>query len=176
MLRALLNALKLDAENLKLHSCLTRFIDFVSKSTELKEPVKKVLDQSMPEVLRGRSSLEFNQSFLENHANNLEAVLIGSVLLVKLDPSQAEAAVKLATNLDPSLANHNIKTCTDVLAALKGGELAGAGKDAVKAYKEACSKLFVYSTDFKDAVVASSETNNHVENLAAHVETVSLNN
>ena len=153
MLQAIKKALDLEPENLDLHSCITRFLDFISKSEKtMKEPVKKVLNQSMPAQLQGKTAGDINAKFIKENAGNLYAMFLGGTLMVKVNPSETKKALSLVTNLDPSLTSRNIKTCTFILEAMKSGEFGSEGKDAVSGYKESCSKLFPLTLCFMDKI------------------------
>ena len=170
MLQVIKKALELEPDNLDLHFCITRFLDFVSKSEKtMKEPVKKVLTQSLPVRLQGKSAGDINATFFKEHERNLYALFIVGRLIMQLNPSEAGKAVSLVTNLDPSLARRNIRTCTAVLEALNSGEFGSDGKDAAPGYKESCSKLFPHTLCFMDKI--PDYINEVVEELeGAHIQ------
>lgn len=171
MLQSILKALKLDADNKKLYSCMIRMLDFIEKNSgSMKEPVKKVLEQCLPENLKNRKAAELNESFIKERATDLEAVYIGAGLMAKLNPKQADAAVKLTVNLDPALSNRNIKTCTSILTALQNGDFGVGGTKAAPGYKVACANLFTVTAKFQDSFAIQ------VNKLIADVKEVDINN
>jgi len=171
MLQSILKALKLDGENQKLHSCIIRMLDYAEKNSgSMKDPVKKVLKQCLPENLKNRMAAEMNDKFMKDRATDLEAVFIGAKLMAKLNPKQADAAIKVVTNMDVSLRNRNIKTCNSILTSLQNGDFGGEGIAAAAGYKTACGKVFIYTAAFQDSPT------NHVNDLAAAVEEIDINN
>ena len=136
----------------------------------MKDPVKKVLKQCLPENLKNRMSAEMNEKFMKDRATDLEAVFIGAKLMAKLNPKQADAAIKVVTNMDVSLCNRNIKTCNSILASLQNGEFGSEGIAAAPGYKAVCGKVFIYTAAFQDSPT------NHAYALIAAVEEIDINN
>jgi len=172
MLQAIIKALALDPANFKLHSCLTRFLAFIesSQGVKMKEPVRKVLNSSLPDLLKGKTAEELNSSFLASHENDLKARLVGLQLKVFLNPKETNAAVNQLVNLDSSLVNRDIDTCKSILDAFTKGEFGSEGKAASAKYKEACGKLFVLSQCFMDP----ESIGNHVNSLAEDLENTTI--
>jgi len=172
MLQAILKAIQLDVENVRLHSCLTRFLDYFGKHTDqMKEPVKKVVESSMPSILRGKTAEKFNSNFLTEKPADLERLLVGTSLSVKFNGMDTGLAVKQVTNLDPSLTSCNIATCRSVLDALKNGDFGSVGKSTVASYRESCSQLFPFATCFMNP----DDVGNHINKLAEDVEHATIN-
>merc|ERR1712032_1209486 len=73
MLRAVKQGLAIDPNNVALHSCLARFLHFVSTSKDMTESVRKVVTASQPAILAGKTALELNSSFM---ATTLESDLV----------------------------------------------------------------------------------------------------
>ena len=175
MLQSILKAIQLDPSSILLHSCSTRFLDYIARHRDaMKEPVRRVLAESMPALLRDKTAVELNTRFLEQHATNLPALLVGAKLLVKLEPGNAPRAVELVTNLDPTLAGNNIKTCKSVLDALRSGELGSEGRAAAPAYLEACGLRFPLTQWFQNP--EASTPANHGTSLEEDMENVNINN
>jgi len=151
MLRSILKALSIDANSMKLHSCMVRFLDFISKNKDtMKEPLKKVLESSMPALLKGKSADQLNTSFLGEHASDVGGLLVGLGLNVKMKPKETGPAVKLLTNLDPDMSNMNSKTCFAILGAFANGEFGAEGLAAMPDFKESCRKRFLLSQYFTE--------------------------
>ena len=127
MLRSIKQALEVDPTNTQLHSCLARFLHFVSTNKNLPDAVRKVVTASQPEILAGKSALELNSSFLAAHTGQLPAQLTAAKVMTVINPSQANEAVQLATKLGQELVDRDLDTCSQVLEALQLGEL-GVGR------------------------------------------------
>merc|ERR1712130_878594 len=158
MLRAVKQGLAIDPNNAALHSCLARFLHFVSTSKDMTEAVKKVVTASKP-------AIELNSSFMAAHSKALEAQLHGAKVMAVISPSKSEEAVKVATSLESDLVDRDLDTCTQVLSALQLGELGPGGKAKADLYKAQCRELFPLAKCFKDtqssnSVNNSSSTNN----------------
>jgi tetratricopeptide (TPR) repeat protein len=169
MLQALKKALELDPVNLDLQYCITRFLDFIARTDKtMNEPVKKVLSQSMPSLLQGKTAGDVNARFIKNNSSNLYALFLGGKLTAKLNPSESGKAVKLVTNLDPALSSRNVKTCTTILEALQAGDFGTEGKDAVVSFKDSCSKLFPLTLCFMENIP------NYMKSVVEDLEAASI--
>jgi len=158
MLRAVKQGLAIDPNNAALHSCLARFLHFVSTSKDMTEAVKKVVTASQPAILAGKTALELNSFFMAAHPKALEAQLHGAKVMAVISPSKSEEAVKVATSLESDLVDRDLDTCTQVLSALQLGELGPVGKAKADLYKAQCRELFPLAKCFKDT--QSSSVNN----------------
>ena len=171
MLRAVKQGLAIDPHNAALHSCLARFLHFVSTNKDIPEAVRKVVSASQPSILAGKTALELNSSFMAAHPKTLEAQLHGAKVMAVISPSKAEEAVKVATTLESNLVDRDLDKCTQVLSALQLGELGPVGKAKADLYKIQCRELFPMAKCFKDtqssnsvnSTSSSTPSTNHVE-------------
>lgn len=163
MLRAIKQALVVDPTSTQLHSCLARFLHFVSTSKDMTESVRRVVAASQPALLAGQSALQMNTTFLAAHGARLEARLHAAKVMAVIQPGQAEQAVELATGLGRDLADRDLATCTQVLEALQLGDLGPGGKAKAEQYKEQCRGLFPLAKCFMLPTEDSSPPSNHVE-------------
>lgn len=163
MLRAIKQALEVDPSHTQLHSCLARFVHFISTNKNLPDAVRKVVLASQPVILAGKSAAELNSTFLAAHPNQLPAQFTAAKVMAVINPSQAEEAVKLATKLEQDLVDRDLDTCSKVLEALQLGELGTEGKAKADQYKEACRDIFPLAKCFMNHQNCASVTgSNHV--------------
>eukprot|EP00092_Neocalanus_flemingeri_P020760 GFUD01022495.1.p1 GENE.GFUD01022495.1~~GFUD01022495.1.p1 ORF type:complete len:866 (+),score=259.44 GFUD01022495.1:65-2662(+) len=163
MLRSIKQGLVVDPTNYQLQSCIGRFLHFVATSSTIPDELKKVLRSSLPPTLEGKTCSELNTDFLAKHKEELPAQVIGARVLAAVEPKRMEEAVKMATQLDPSLINRNLETCREVLELLNQGDFGVLGKNSAEKYKEACREIFPIAKCFKNSLVVVSEkevTNN----------------
>merc|ERR1719346_831732 len=175
MLRAVKQGLAIDPNNTALHSCLARFLHFVSTSKDMTEAVRKVVTASQPAILTGKTALELNSSFLAAHPKTLEAQLHGAKVMAVISPNKAEEAVSVATTLEGDLVDRNLDTCAQVLDALQLGELGAGGKAKADQYKARCRELFPIAKCFSDTQnsvknTSSANSTNHMEVGGGEVE------
>merc|ERR1712106_25059 len=76
MLRSIKQGLELDPSNLKLHSCIVRFLHFTATNSDIPAELKKVVSGSLPQALEGKSGLELNKEFIIEHKEDLSAQVI----------------------------------------------------------------------------------------------------
>merc|ERR1712037_171238 len=146
--------LAIDPNNVALHSCLARFVHFVSTSKSVTEAVRKVVTASQPAILAGKTALDLNSSFMSAHPKALGAQLHGAKVMAVISPSKSEEAVKVATKLD-----RDLETCAQVLSALQLGELGPGGKAKADLYKAQCRELYPLAKCFKDTQISNSVNN-----------------
>lgn len=113
MLQSIKRARRVGASHPKLHSCLIRFYGWVAdkrKDNELPQAVRFVLDRELPE---GVDAAELNNSYLENSAGSLAAVLEGAKMLYHLNPADQRTALNLVvkTSKDPATTDADAKVC-----------------------------------------------------------------
>ena len=101
MLQAIKKASSLDAKNVRLHSCFVRFLQYQeSNRGNLNANVIKVIDLSIPELIKNVTASEYNNKFLALTENSdkleLLSLAYGLSLQVSLDPSSS-AQVSLLT-------------------------------------------------------------------------------
>ena len=159
MLRAVKQGLAIDPNNAALHSCLARFVHFVSTSKSVTEAVRKVVTASQPAILAGKTALDLNSSFMSAHPKALGAQLHGAKVMAVISPSKSEEAVKVATKLESDLVDRDLDTCAQVLSALQLGELGPGGKAKADLYKAQCRELFPLAKCFKDTQSSNSVNN-----------------
>ena len=150
MLRAIKQAIALDPDNLQLHGCLVRFLNFVEKNQDLPGVVQTVVKDSFPDALQGKTATQLNASFLAKYPNDLAAQFIGAKMMATLSEKDAEQAVQVATNLKPDLDSRNLDVCEEVLVSLKDGDFGSAGINASDSYRKACCDIFPIAKCFKD--------------------------
>jgi peptide alpha-N-acetyltransferase len=150
MLQAIQRGLRANPDHSTFHWCLTRFLRFIAKkSSSFPAAMKTVLQKCQPEQLKEKTAEQLNSTFIQNHSNDLSALLIGARSMFLLDPSSQDKAVQLATNLDCKLQNNNLKTCRKVLEALSNGDLGAKGVLAKEAYRAECHLLHPLAVDFQ---------------------------
>ena len=162
MLRAIKACLKLQPDNLQLHSCLVRFLQFVETAGDsgLPQEVRTVLADSVPAQLAGgRTAAELNREFMQKHPGDLSAQVIGGKMLARLGPDNMEEAVKVATQLQlPSSPTPSLEVCQDVHRSLAGGTFGAVGKSCSESYRASCRELFPLAQCFKDKQIKSSDS------------------
>jgi len=159
MLRALKQGLALDPDNIQLHGCLVKFMNFVEKNKNLPEAIATVLKNSFlnPEALTGKTATQLNDAFLAKYKNDLAAQFIGAKMMMVMSDGNAEKAIKVATNLDSSLSNRNLEVCQGVLESLQDGDFGSAGKSASDNYKKSCCEIFPLAKCFMDISKTNSK-------------------
>ena len=153
MLRAIKQALQVEPDNTQLHSCLARFLHFVSTSSSMTDALRKVVAATQPSLLAGKTALELNSSFLAARPALLPARLTAARVLAVVTPGKSEEAVQLATQLGEGVEGEDLVTCTAVLEALQLGELGPQGKQGAEQYRQRCGQIFPLAQCFKDSVV-----------------------
>uniref|UniRef100_A0A8C4TBB8 N-alpha-acetyltransferase 16, NatA auxiliary subunit n=1 Tax=Erpetoichthys calabaricus TaxID=27687 RepID=A0A8C4TBB8_ERPCA len=148
MLQSVKRAFAIDSENSWLHECLIRFFKTVSDHSNLHETVNKVLSQEMKKIFGNKSCENFNDEFLTKNSNSLQHLLSGAKMMHFLDNSRQEKAISLATSLDDSLLDRDIKDCVKVMDALASGSF-GSCKSHLEEYRMACHRLFPLASAFK---------------------------
>ncbi|KAG8309723.1 N-alpha-acetyltransferase 15, NatA auxiliary subunit [Homalodisca vitripennis] len=113
----------------------------------LPAPCRQVLAQCMEPITGDRPPLTINQQFLDKYTNYLPAVFQGARMMYLLDPTSQATAIKLATDLDPSLSGVSIPICTAVLNSLRKGEFGDCG-DAASEYMIRCHQRFPLASAF----------------------------
>jgi peptide alpha-N-acetyltransferase len=149
MLQSIKRAHRLDPNNPKLHSYLILYHGYLTRwQGSLDASVATVLKQEMEPIFRARDPHQMNAEFLAANSDSLEALLESARMMYHLDPSQQEAAIKLATTLDKDIEGVNLQNCTKVLQALKNGEF-GSCPEQFAEYKAHCHVQFPYAQVFR---------------------------
>ncbi|CAL8358682.1 unnamed protein product [Merluccius merluccius] len=152
MLQSVKRAVAKDPSDPWLHQCLVRFFKGVSESTALLEPVRTVLKQEISRLFGDSDPKSFNKNYLSRHSNSIPHRLAAAKMMVYLEPSSDTMACELATTLDESLTGRSVQVCSEVLEALRGGQLGGeCHPKASEAYRTACHSLFPHTLAFMSA-------------------------
>ncbi|XP_034738727.1 N-alpha-acetyltransferase 15, NatA auxiliary subunit-like [Etheostoma cragini] len=148
MLQSIKRAVTIEPSNPWLHQCLVRFFKGVCESTDLAEAVRTVLKQEISRLFGESNPQSFNKNYLSKHSNSIPHRLAAAKMMVYLEPSSDNMACEIATALDESLSGRGIQICTEVLEALRDGQLGEGQQKAVEAYRAACQKIYPYSLAF----------------------------
>ncbi|XP_008288099.1 N-alpha-acetyltransferase 15, NatA auxiliary subunit-like [Stegastes partitus] len=148
MLQSIKRAVAIESSNPWLHQCLVRFFKGVSESADLAEAVRTVLKQEISRLFGESNPQSFNKNYLSQHSNSIPHRLAAAKMMVYLEPSSDKMACEIATALDESLSGRSIQICTEVLEALRDGQLGEGQQKAGEAYRAACHKIYPYSLAF----------------------------
>ncbi|XP_075865529.1 N-alpha-acetyltransferase 16, NatA auxiliary subunit isoform X4 [Microcebus murinus] len=166
MLQSVKRAFAINGNNPWLHECLIRFSKSVSKHSNLPDIVSKVLSQEMQKIFVNKDLESFNEDFLKRNATSLQHLLSGAKMMYFLDKSRQEKAIAIATRLDETVKDKNVKTLIKVSEALLDGSF-GNCSSQYEEYRMACYNLFPFTSAFLPSVneVDSSSTAlNHTAN------------
>ncbi|KAH0624447.1 hypothetical protein JD844_031877 [Phrynosoma platyrhinos] len=139
MLQSVKRAFAIDSNNPWLHECLIKFSKCVSDHSNLPEIVNKVLTQEMQKIFISKDLESFNEEFLKHNSTSIQHLLSGS--------SRQEKAIAIATRLDETMRDKNVKTLTAVLESLLDGSF-GLCHTQCDEYRIACHKLFPLASAF----------------------------
>uniref|UniRef100_A0A3B4T5B3 N-alpha-acetyltransferase 15, NatA auxiliary subunit a n=1 Tax=Seriola dumerili TaxID=41447 RepID=A0A3B4T5B3_SERDU len=148
MLQSIKRAVTIEPSNPWLHQCLVRFFKGVSDGADLAEAVRTVLKQEISRLFGESNPQSFNKSYLSQHSNSIPHRLAAAKMMVYLEPSSDKMACEIATALDESLSGRSIQICSEVLEALRDGQLGEGQQKATEAYRAACHKIYPYSLAF----------------------------
>uniref|UniRef100_A0A674CHA3 N-alpha-acetyltransferase 15, NatA auxiliary subunit a n=1 Tax=Salmo trutta TaxID=8032 RepID=A0A674CHA3_SALTR len=148
MLQSVKRAFSMEPSHPWLHQCLVRFFKGVSDSKDLPEAVRTVLKQEISRLFGESNPQNFNKNYLSQHSNSIPHRVAAAKMMFYLDPSSDKMASELATALDESLTGRSITICTDVLEALREGNLGDGQQKAAEAYRAACNKLYPHTLAF----------------------------
>ncbi|TDH07857.1 hypothetical protein EPR50_G00110490 [Perca flavescens] len=148
MLQSIKRAVTIEPSNPWLHQCLVRFFKGVRESADLAEAVRTVLKQEISRLFGESNPQSFNKNYLSKHSNSIPHRLAAAKMMVYLEPSSDNMACEIATALDESLSGRGIQICTEVLEALRDGQLGEDQQKAAEAYRSACQKVYPYSLAF----------------------------
>jgi len=176
MLQAIKKASSLDAKNVRLHSCFVRFLQYQeSNRGNLNANVIKVIDLSIPELIKNVTASEYNNKFLALTENSdkleLLSLAYGLSLQVSLDPSSSAQVVAKLTNT--SIVGQKLDDCRYVLKALEDGQFGEEGAAAAPAFKLKCSVELPLARCFMSPDQLGNNQNNQdqcVEALAEEME------
>ncbi|CAB1325428.1 unnamed protein product [Coregonus sp. 'balchen'] len=148
MLQSVKRAFSMEPSHPWLHQCLVRFFKGVSDSKDLPEAVRTVLKQEISRLFGESNPQNFNKNYLSQHSNSIPHRVAAAKMMFYLDPSSDKMASELATALDESLTGRSITICTDVLEALREGNLGDGQQKAAEVYRAACNKLYPHTLAF----------------------------
>jgi len=178
MLQAIQRGLKADQDHPAFHWCLIRFLSYIStKGSSFPAAVSQVLQACLPVQLRGKTANQLNNTFIQNHSNDLSRLLVGARSMVFLDNTCQTQAVKLATNLDKKLHNRDLTSCLAIYESLSNGELGSTGVAAKDMYRAECQAIFPHAVRFHqpsqclpDKLSSKVVCSNHINNAGADIE------
>ncbi|XP_037585593.1 N-alpha-acetyltransferase 16, NatA auxiliary subunit isoform X2 [Cebus imitator] len=151
MLQSVKRAFAINSNNPWLHECLIRFSKSVSNHSNLPDIVSKVLSQEMQKIFVNKDLESFNEDFLKRNATSLQHLLSGAKMMYFLDKSRQEKAISLATRLDETINDKNVKTLIKVSEALLDGSF-GNCSSQYEEYRMACHNLLPFTSAFLPAV------------------------
>ncbi|XP_030056406.1 N-alpha-acetyltransferase 16, NatA auxiliary subunit isoform X1 [Microcaecilia unicolor] len=150
MLQSVKRAFAINSNNPWLHECLIKFSKSVSDLSNLPEIVNTVLTQEMQKIFANKDLEGFNEEFLEHNTTSIQHLLSGAKMMYFLDKSRQEKAIAIATRLDETMIDRNVKTLTMVLEALFNSSF-GNCNTQYEEYRTACHKLFSFTPAFLPA-------------------------
>ncbi|XP_044526547.1 N-alpha-acetyltransferase 16, NatA auxiliary subunit-like [Gracilinanus agilis] len=101
----------------------------------------------MKKIFVNKDLESFNEEFLKHNATSIEHLLSGAKMMYFLDESRQEKAIAIATRLDETVKDKNVKTLTKVFGALVDGSF-GICNTQYEEYRTACHKLFPFTSAF----------------------------
>ncbi|XP_014405227.1 PREDICTED: N-alpha-acetyltransferase 16, NatA auxiliary subunit-like [Myotis brandtii] len=166
MLQSVKRAFAIDSNNPWLHECLIKFSNSVSNHSNLPDIVSKVLFQEMQKLFFNKDLKSFNEDFLKHNATSLQHLLSGAKMMYFLDKSRQEKAIAIATRLDETIKDKNVKILIKVSEALLDGSF-GNCNSQYEEYRMACHSLLPFTSAFLPAVNEVSSQSvalNHMAN------------
>ncbi|XP_023603957.1 N-alpha-acetyltransferase 16, NatA auxiliary subunit isoform X7 [Myotis lucifugus] len=166
MLQSVKRAFAIDSNNPWLHECLIKFSNSVSNHSNLPDIVSKVLFQEMQKLFFNKDLKSFNEDFLKHNATSLQHLLSGAKMMYFLDKSRQEKAIAIATRLDETIKDKNVKILIKVSEALLDGSF-GNCNSQYEEYRMACHSLLPFTSAFLPAVnevSSQSAALNHMAN------------
>ncbi|XP_045143025.1 N-alpha-acetyltransferase 16, NatA auxiliary subunit [Echinops telfairi] len=150
MLQSVKRAFAINSNNPWLHECLIKFSKSVSNHSNLPDIVNQVLSQEMQKIFVNKDLESFNEDFLKHNATSLQHLLSGAKMMYFLDKSRQEKAIAIATRLDETIKDKNVKILTKVSEALLDGSL-GKCRPQYEEYRAACHRRFPLTPAFLPA-------------------------
>lgn len=180
-LQALKHLVQLDAENPDSHRCLIRFFHKVASrpvpTTDSEKLISGVLEAERPSFsqLHGKSLMEANTVFLEQHKDSLMHRAAVAEMMYCLEPNKkAEAITLIQESLNNSPISSNgshgsvkewkLKDCVAVHKILVS---TFDDRDAALRWKKRCGEEFPYSTYFEGSLCSTqtkAEENGGISN------------
>uniref|UniRef100_A0A672Z0T8 N-alpha-acetyltransferase 15, NatA auxiliary subunit n=1 Tax=Sphaeramia orbicularis TaxID=375764 RepID=A0A672Z0T8_9TELE len=159
MLQSIKRAVAIEPSNPWLHQCLVRFFKGVGESADLAVAVRTVLRHEISRLFGESDPQSFNKNYLSQHSYSIPHRLAAAKMMVYLEPSSDKMACEIATALDESLSERSIQICTEVLEALRNGQLGAGQQKAAEAYRATCHKIYPYSLAFMPPGYQDHSTN-----------------
>ncbi|XP_058526671.1 N-alpha-acetyltransferase 16, NatA auxiliary subunit isoform X2 [Ochotona princeps] len=147
MLQSVKRAFAINRNNPWLHECLIRFSKSVSNHSNLSDIVSRVLSQEMQKIFINKDLESFNEDFLSHNSTSLQHLLSGAKMMYFLDKSRQEKAIAIATRLDETIKDKNVKTLIKVSEALLDGSFGNCGSQ-YEEYRMACHHLLPFTPAF----------------------------
>ncbi|XP_058999931.1 N-alpha-acetyltransferase 16, NatA auxiliary subunit isoform X3 [Mustela lutreola] len=147
MLQSVKRAFAINSNHPWLHECLIKFSKSVSNHSNLPDIVSKVLSQEMQKIFVNKDLESFNEDFLKHNATSLQHLLSGAKMMYFLDKSRQEKAIAIATRLDETIKDINVKTLLKVSEALLDGSF-GNCNSQYEEYRVACHNLLPFTSAF----------------------------
>ncbi|XP_036878855.1 N-alpha-acetyltransferase 16, NatA auxiliary subunit isoform X3 [Manis javanica] len=157
MLQSVKRAFAINSNNPWLHECLIKFSKSVSNHSNLPDIVSKVLSQEMQKIFVNKDLESFNEDFLKHNATSLQHLLSGAKMMYFLDKSRQEKAITIATRMDETIKDKNVKTLINVSEALLDGSF-GNCNSQYEEYRMACHNLLPFTSAF---LPGGNEVNSH---------------
>ncbi|XP_006741282.1 N-alpha-acetyltransferase 16, NatA auxiliary subunit isoform X2 [Leptonychotes weddellii] len=151
MLQSVKRAFAINSNHPWLHECLIKFSKSVSNHSNLPDIVSKVLSQEMQKIFVNKDLESFNEDFLKHNATSLQHLLSGAKMMYFLDKSRQEKAIAIATRLDETIKDKNVKTLLKVSEALLDGSF-GNCNSQYEEYRVACHNLLPFTSAFLPGV------------------------
>lgn len=149
MLQAIKRAKALEPENGHLHVAIVDFALAVESSRlSLPDPVREVINQTLPSVTGGMALTELNRDFLRRHKTSLDHVFSGAQVLYRLQPQARQEALDMITDLSDHMQGRTRPLCTKIHQLLQDSAF-GECPDVLQSYKDRCHALFPLATVFK---------------------------
>uniref|UniRef100_A0A8C7MFU9 N-alpha-acetyltransferase 15, NatA auxiliary subunit a n=1 Tax=Oncorhynchus kisutch TaxID=8019 RepID=A0A8C7MFU9_ONCKI len=133
MLQSVKRAFSMEPSHPWLHQCLVRFFKGVSDSKDLPQAVRTVLKQEISRLFGESNPQSFNKNYLSQHSNSIPHRVAGTY------------AHYLSQHSQPS---PHETICTEVLEALRDGNLGDGQQKAAEVYRAACNKLYPHTLAF----------------------------
>uniref|UniRef100_A0A8C7MFG2 N-alpha-acetyltransferase 15, NatA auxiliary subunit a n=1 Tax=Oncorhynchus kisutch TaxID=8019 RepID=A0A8C7MFG2_ONCKI len=150
MLQSVKRAFSMEPSHPWLHQCLVRFFKGVSDSKDLPQAVRTVLKQEISRLFGESNPQSFNKNYLSQHSNSIPHRVAGTYahyLSQHSQPSPHETVPLPLTQCELVTDQHHV-ICTEVLEALRDGNLGDGQQKAAEVYRAACNKLYPHTLAF----------------------------
>uniref|UniRef100_A0A674APE9 N-alpha-acetyltransferase 15, NatA auxiliary subunit a n=1 Tax=Salmo trutta TaxID=8032 RepID=A0A674APE9_SALTR len=144
MLQSVKRAFSMEPSHPWLHQCLVRFFKGVSDSKDLPEAVRTVLKQEISRLFGESNPQSFNKNYLSQHSNSIPHRVAGTYTHYL---SQHSNSIPHRVAAD-TLSCLSCQICTEVLEALRDGNLGDGQQKAAEVYRAACNKLYPHTLAF----------------------------